>query len=269
MNKQIIFWTKLGNQKRWKRQKFANFYGKDGTHPTLTKAWLEYRLRLWRHTALPSILNQTETDFQYWVLSDPRNDERFNNIIPFNTLDPRIKIIRSTQDWCDETTDQIGPLIDQTVDKWYLIRLDSDDVYHPLMLEELLEADKSRKDIVYYIINCGYAFDIRKKKLKSHDANNAYFGAHIYNRGVPITLKAEGGFKETTDCFPTTPWFEPPLTWMKNYSHKFLPNRRFIRVIHDKNNRSEFSGLPGGGVLKNEKRDKIIQDFNARYLIDF
>lgn len=269
MKKQFIFYSQLGARKRaYQGSKFSKYKGKNGKHPTLTKEWLSYRLKVWQYTALPSILNQTIDDFQYWIIVDPRNDELFDQLYGFENLDPRVKLIHSKDSSTPEMMEEINDYTNHSADQHYIIRLASDDYCHPDTLKIINETKINKP---FYRFKFGYMFDLKSKQMRYYNSDATPCYCHIYDKSMPHIIFNSKNEKIKVSTFPTKyTWFEPGHNKVKTYPHILGPSGKYIVTTHDKNS-SGATNLknPDCKPLKNKNIKDIIQDFNAQTLMDF
>lgn len=281
MKRQFIFWSQINARKK-KMQHLFTQYKKGNKHPTLTREWLEPRLLLWKNTALASILNQTIDNFQYWILCDPRTDDIFDDVIGFDNLDPRVKIIHSKLAFTPEATKQIQDYIDYSADQWFLVRLDSDDYYHPMVLEDL---DRQKGDRPFYSFHSGFSYNFATKQfalwepLKKGQKNPPPFYCHVYSKDIKIRISHDnqrGEFKDipnynfVTGKFPPKIWMEPNHDTIANYGTKKLSGvYRYIYGCHDKNSKITFDQKISGPIPKDWNNDRIIEEFQAHSLYNY
>ena len=145
--------------------------------------WVNYRYAFWYRYTRNSILNQTNSDWEYWLIVnndsvDILGEERIKEI----TEDSRIKIVYRQH--------QLAAFISAqgNYDYYMVLRLDSDDMYHKDVTDEMMVVPVSDSDGLYRYVQYlrGYVYKPRNKKLKNwwRQHMSPPFFAMIYPKDV-------------------------------------------------------------------------------------
>lgn len=232
MRVKILFWSAfnrwLANKKRFER------IGQ--THPALTPKWIHYRHQLWRVTALHSIQNQTKSDWDYAIGCNEQTANLTRTL--FGNI-PQVKALHSkheSQAWLNRVLSGYDTAI--------VIRIDSDDMYHPDVAQEVYD-NAQRPDANYMMWRHGYGRDIRTGKLYNYNTiKSGPFFTHRYPASFLLDRGTMG---------------EPHhhIIWRKN--PVLLSPGKFIVTLHDfnlssktgmKNIRDEIAGCRKHDILQ-------------------
>lgn len=215
-------------------------------------AWVDYRYAYWYRYTRNSILNQTNPNWEYWIIVTDATvkilgSEKINSI----TQDNRIKIVNRGN--------QIGAFKEAQGDyNFYMVlRLDSDDMYHKDVTNEMMSVDVSDSGGLYRYVQYthGYVYKPRNKKLKEWNRKHSTppFFAMIYSQNVwnnkIINLDGElfdGGHEQ-----------------VRNYKRKLLGSGKFCVGVHDLN----MVTTVGKRVEITDEEEKriILRDFGVNY----
>jgi len=108
-------------------------------HPTLIESWIKDRFSIWKHSAMRSISNQTRKDLVYFLCCNAETKEIIDPIFRKHVSDDRIVLDYSETIESRKRILQIG----DNTEEVFLVRLDSDDMYHPEAGERLLNTRNS------------------------------------------------------------------------------------------------------------------------------
>lgn len=205
-------------------------YDKSG-RSTMTDSWLDNRFELFENYCLPSLKNQTNKNYTWFILFDQLTplfyQERINaytkelrNITPLYLPDGSYKAIR----------DAINNSLISTLSgqEHYVLstRIDNDDCVHKLFIEEVQKQFREESDI-FINFNNGLQFDIKKKVL----LKMIYINNHFISRIEKI---------------------KPDIETVITYNHAYIneiaevlciENKKpmWIEIIHEKNISNQMS----------------------------
>lgn len=227
------------------RAMFHNLRDGDNLHPSLRRPWIYYRFRLWRKYVWSSILRQTDRDWMYVVCC--HGDARKITQPLFSSIkDSRLVVTHSL-------LEEQAFIKSVKGDEVYLIRLDSDDMYHPFTLAELRKAPVHE----WYYWQNGYIYIMR-----------------------PDTVVSENGKMWLYDCIKCGPFFAhryTPRNWRKKtgitepshgkilqHNPYRMPDGRFVVGINDHNTSTRIRSRNTGEKLFGDRKWKILEEFGIR-----
>lgn len=96
--------------------------------------WHKGRLAIWRNFAMPSLIRQSQKDFEVWLLCDPARKEE-NGALAATLKDPRFRVVSDFGHQCTKVQKE------GRADDLYLVcRMDSDDAMHRHLISDLVMA---------------------------------------------------------------------------------------------------------------------------------
>jgi len=229
----------------------------------VTPEWVEYRLELFHKYTLPSVLNQTEQDFELWVLCG----QCYKKITSCYNWHPRVKVIYNYKDFLRSY------LAKSEEDYLTIGRVDSDDMYHKNALKVIKENQiKNPNELTGMAFRAVYSWDrysnvifkyyqghppqyihtIPKKRYKDYD----YFMKHHMTKHVGGSHNAIAlpsyHFCETRHSQSWTA--RKKCSWSKIYKHAVLSKETKLR------------GLRSGKFLAIDKEGlhNILKDFGIK-----
>lgn len=134
-----------------------------------TEAWTTARLGLWRRFTLPSILRQEHPAFEYWMVCDRSLDHLVRPHLEA-IGEPLVRIV-----YDDAKEQALQQLPDDA--GYALVRVDSDDLYHPSAAGHFATARAPRQ---FLQCNRGYAYDLRRSQLRRWNSRSSPFFGAIY-----------------------------------------------------------------------------------------
>jgi len=136
---------------------------KPGQKGRVTPEWVKHRLDLFHKYTMPSILNQTEQDFELWVLCG----QCYRDITSKYNWHPRAKVIYNHKDFLRDY------LTKSEEDYLTIGRIDSDDMYHKDALKVIKENQiKNPDDLTNMAFRKVYSWDRWSNVITS------YFQSH-------------------------------------------------------------------------------------------
>jgi hypothetical protein len=186
------------------------------TH-SLDEEWLKYRWKLFTTFTVPSMLGQSQTDFDWVILCHPKSPSWFKSIT--KTLEVPIRIHFEF----DSPTPTIPGLNDPNLDAVLTTNLDSDDAINRCYLERVrsfFEAEPFKYEL--FEIEDGYKYDYSCQRIAPWQWKSSPFSTRV-NFGPNIDPFDFGGAHD------------------KHYGkYKNVEISRgdplFLQVVHDKNN---------------------------------
>jgi len=214
--------------------------------------WINYRYDYWCRYTRNSILNQTNPNWEYWLIvtDDTINllgDDRMNEILK----DSRFKIIHRNN--------QISAFKDAQwdYDFYMVLRLDSDDMYHKDVTDEMMVVDVSDEEGFYRYVQYthGYVYKPRNKKLKEWWRTHMTppFFAMIYSRSV----WNDKIFNNDVELF------DGGHEQVRNHKRKLLGKGKFCVSIHDLNMVTTIGKRTE--IIDEEEKRLILKDFGVNY----
>lgn len=206
----------------------------------LTKEWIDYRMDIFMRYTFKSLINQTNQNFI--VLISYRKDTKdiiLSSLSKYPKLPSNIIF-----------TDNVSKHIKENIvgyDKLYLSRIDSDDMYHPTFIQQIMdvEVDTNTKCIIN---QDGYIYDIETDKMAQWHHESPPFFTLIYNtdeylKGMRYNLKSG----------------HPGAIYLE---HKILKCRNFIVIAHGKNTLTKFNSTFTKKMLDDDSKNMVLDEFN-------
>lgn len=242
MHKYPIFWS-FFNILKFANTKHVGKPPHPPTHPTLTEAWCKERVRIWKEGALMGILNQTVSDWRYYLLCDVRTREWLEDEL---SVDPRVIPLWITYasgeaPWDPQASAQILASDLPKADRYYLFRSDSDDLWHPKVAEETLAIDTEYPFIVF---RKGYIYDRRNNRLKNYYSPSGPMHVHLYNN------------------WPGPRWSEGAHNHVTQWKFVEGPPDRYMVTVHDANTTTHFETKQCQDLVRLQaEKDRILREF--------
>jgi hypothetical protein len=208
-------------------------------HRVLRKNWITYRMEIFMKYTLNSLLNQTNQDFIALVRYEDCTEQLIKDALDkYNPLPPNINFIKNS-----EIEQQILNNI-HGEDYLYIVRIDSDDLYHKMFIQKLHNYNHDEK--VKVLINQqGYIYDSINKRLATYSKESPPFYTLVY---------------KTKDYIEGLRHPLPKHKYAIKLPHQVLDGKNFIVNVHSKNTSSKFNKV--SGVLINSKeKQKILTNF--------
>ena len=215
-------------------------------------AWVNYRYDYWCRYTLNSILNQTNLNWEYWlIVTDDTikilGEDRLADIIK----DKRIKIVHRDN--------QIVAFKEAQgdYDFYMVLRLDSDDMYHKDVTDEMMSVEVLDSDGLYRYVQYleGYVYKSRNKKLKEWWRKHMTppFFAMIYPKEI-WDSKINNSDGEL---------FDGGHEQVKLHKRKFLDKGKFCVGVHDLNMVTTIGKRKE--ITDEEEKKLILKDFGVNY----
>jgi len=215
-------------------------------------AWTNYRYDYWRRYTLNSILNQTNSNWEYWlIVTDDTikilGEDKLDNIAE----DKRIKLVHRNNQ-IDAFKEARG-----NYDFYMVLRLDSDDMYHKDVTDEIISVEVSDSEGLYRYVQYleGYVYKPRNKKLKEWWRKHMTppFFAMIYPKEV-WDSKINNSDGEL---------FDGGHEQVKLHRRKFLSNGKFCVGVHDLNMVTTIGKRKE--ITDEGEKKLILKDFGVDY----
>jgi len=151
---------------------------------TLTDAWMEERFSLFERICMPSIMAQTNQDFQWVVLFDAQTKERWRaHIQALQTQCPRLTPIFTDRSSCVEA---INELIEDRTEKVLTTRLDNDDALHREYVALVQRTAETKNADCFLLFRFGYSLQGDTAVVRSHRYNPFSTFVEFRNNASPI-----------------------------------------------------------------------------------
>ena len=194
----------------------------------LTREWMEHRIGLFNNFCLPSVANQTNTNFEWLLFFDTTTDEDFKQELE-SLLRPHPNFKSFYVDGMDAFHPSIKNYITQdSKDVPYIItsRIDNDDCIHKDYISTIQE-QFSAQDFMAIDVLKGYSLQISPEIMLGKKE-------HIFNPFISLIEKNDS---------PKTVWFSDHNMWKKESRRVEISNKRlWMSIIHEKNKVNEFDG---------------------------
>ncbi|RXT13976.1 glycosyltransferase [Ammoniphilus sp. CFH 90114] len=187
----------------------------------LTKPWIDQRLSIFMKYTCQSLKAQTNQNFLALIKYDPASEEIVTESLnQFDRLPHNIRFIRF-----GEIEEHVMRYADGS-DFLFMVRLDSDDMYHRTFVQQLYDW-KPKKDTQVLINNKGYKYDAVHHRLSIDPRKSPPFYTLIYKtsdylKGFRYQLK--GGHPGAVKL-----------------PHEYMPKKNYVYIIHNRNIRGSFT----------------------------
>jgi len=215
-------------------------------------AWINYRYDYWCRYTRNSILNQTNSNWEYWLIVNEDTlailgEDRVNEI----TEDDRMKIVNRNN--------QIEAFkkAQGDYDFYMVLRLDSDDMYRKDVTDEMMNVDVFDEGELYRYVQYthGYIYKPRNKKLKKWWRKHMTppFFAMIYPKDVwnNKIVNSDGGL------------FDGGHEQVRNHKRKLLDEGKFCVGVHDLNMVTTIGKREE--IIDEEEKKAILSSFGIDY----
>lgn len=215
-------------------------------------AWINYRYDYWCRYTLNSILNQTNPNWEYWlIVTDDTirilGEDRLSDI----TEDKRIKLVHRDN--------QIVAFKEAqgNYDFYMVLRLDSDDMYRNDVTDEMMSVELFDSEGLYRYVQYleGYVYKPRNKKLKEWWRKHMTppFFAMIYSSKVwDNKINSSDG-----------ELFDGGHEQVRNHKRKLLDDGRFCVGVHDLNMVTTIGKRTE--IIDEEEKKLILKNFGVNY----
>ena len=214
----------------------------------LTREWMSHRMSLFTNFCLPSVANQTCTDFQWLLFFDETTDKDFKE-----ELEALLQPFKHFKSFYIDGMHAFHTSIKQCIAEDskgadYIItsRIDNDDCIHNDYITTIQQQFASQDFMAIDVLK-GYSLQISPKVMLGKKE-------HIFNPFISLIEKNDN---------PKTVWFSDHNMWKKESRRIEISNKRlWMSIIHEKNKVNEFDGY--------DKVDwNVIQsDFSVSEIID-
>lgn len=194
----------------------------------LTKTWINYRMSIFMKFTCESFKAQSNQDFLALIKYDPESEELVKESLgQYDRLPKNVRFIKF-----DDFDSCVAEYASES-DLLYMVRLDSDDMYHRTFVQQLRDY-APKEDTLLLINNRGYKYDSTNQLLSIDPRKSPPFYTLIYKTkeylsGVRYQLK--GGHPGAIKL-----------------PHEYMPKKNYVYVIHDANIRGKFI------------QDRVIED---------
>lgn len=221
---------------------FDNFFNlKNLQPPRLTKEWIDYRMDIFMKYTCKSLINQTNQNFTTVVTYDKSSESLILDAInKYDKLPENIIFTAQGQSI-------VNHLI-KDYDFFYQVRLDSDDMYHPTFIQQLLDYNP-KKETQVLINQGGYVYDSENDRLAKWYYESPPFYTLIYNVDEYLNDKLRYKFEGHASAI--------------NLKYEVLENGNYTVILHGKNTLNRFTSNCQVGVIDDETiKINILREFN-------
>lgn len=209
------------------------------TEERFTKKWIDYRMKLFMNYTVQSLKAQTNQNFltlvRYADETKPLIEEALSK---YEKLPANIKF----------TGKEYHRIVKEAIkgyDYLYLVRIDSDDMYHQTYIEQL-HRYKHKKDTEVIINQNGYLYDTRTNAVAPIFYESPQFFTLIYKTSDYINGKRI-----------STPGGHSGAIKLK---HEIIPKRNFLNIIHQHNTLPK-NILKKDSIVSAEEAERILKQF--------
>jgi glycosyltransferase involved in cell wall biosynthesis len=117
----------------------------NSSKPTITVLMSCYNAEKWLISSVPSVLNQTFTNFEFIIIDDGSADNTLNIIHDFAKTDSRIVVLSKPN---TGLSDSLNIGIQMARGDW-IARIDADDIFEPMKLEKQILATEKNPNLVF------------------------------------------------------------------------------------------------------------------------
>lgn len=204
-----------------------------------TREWIEYRMSIFMKYTCTSLINQTNQNFD--VLISYRLDTEELVLEELSKYDRLPENILFTHDIEKSIEERI-----KEYDELYLVRLDSDDMYHPTFIQQIWDIQLD-ENIECIINQSGYIYDIENDKLGEWYRESPPFYVLVYKVVDYLNgsrFKLVNGHVGAIDL-----------------QHTVLELRNFMVIVHGKNTLTKFNLPLTKKVIYDDEKSKILNEF--------
>lgn len=208
----------------------------------LTKKWINQRILIFMKFTLQSLKIQTNQDFIALIQYDDNTRELVKQALAnYDTLPRNVKFVSQS-----EHRNQILEYI-RGYEYLYLVRLDSDDMYHKSFIQQLHEY-KPKENTIALINQSGYLYNSLQNRLAKIHFTSPPFYTLIYKVKDYIggkRYKLPGGHPSAIKV-----------------PHEILEKANFVVVIHSNNDSTSFKLAKDKDIIVDEfKIKEILKEF--------
>ncbi|MGF7060017.1 glycosyltransferase [Brassicibacter mesophilus] len=164
MSKKIIIFTSFNNWNQWG----------ESDNRIYTKEWIDQRISIFMNYTLKSLKIQTNQNFLHLIMYDPTTKELIQQALAnYDKLPDNIRFV-SPNEYHNQISENI-----KGYDYLYLVRLDSDDMYHKSYIQQLHNYIHNENTKVL-INRRGYIYDSANNRLAKYYHFSPQFYTEIY-----------------------------------------------------------------------------------------
>lgn len=206
----------------------------------LNKEWIDYRMSIFMNYTFKSLINQTNQSFTAIIHYDELSEVLIQSALSQYNLMPSNIIFTSSG----------NALIKKIIhgyDYLYIVRLDSDDMYHPNFIQQLIDFEHT-SNLECIVNKEGYVYDIVGDNLGIWYAQSPPFFTLIYK--VQDYLS---GFRYILNSH----------TNAIKLNHYVFNSGNFMVILHGQNTSTKFNHPFVRNIIDNSIQKKIIlNNFN-------
>lgn len=204
-----------------------------------TREWIDYRISVFMKFTLESLKNQTNQEFITLVRYVPETEDLIQQALrKYDRLPTNILFI-SNSDYKEFIINDI-----KNYNDLYLVRLDSDDMYHQSFIQQLYDYDHKEKTKVL-INQYGYIYDSLRHLVCAVKRKSPPFYVELYKSKNYI----EGERHRITGHNRAI-----------QLPHEIIKERNYVIVIHS-NNTASYYDVDEERSMHNGEEKKILKEF--------
>lgn len=226
---------------------------KSRPHPCLHRDWIEKRFEIWNRYTRMSIANQAVEDHIYVVCCYPDarqiTDEVFADVIKADTR------LRLSYSWSDQGK-QVMREIARGCDEIMLVRVDSDDMYHPKASKGLMDAP--RREWYYWRKGYAYVYQPGKRDGGKQEDGKMYrydtqgVGPFFAHRMLPADFLRLDAIRQRNHKS------------IRKHNPAVLPRGMFLVGITNQNTSTRIKSKTVKGKMYNPQKQQVLEEYGIR-----
>lgn len=186
----------------------------------ITDEWIHYRMSIYMKYTLRSLIKQTNQNFISFVQYSDQSESLVKQALAcFGKLPGNVAFVRQSE-WGKKMKDHI-----KSYDELFVVRLDSDDMYHKSFVQQLHDC-KPKQETEVIINQEGYVYDVASHSLLFEHHFSPPFYTLIYNTKQYLNgkrIKLPGGHAGAVQL-----------------PHELIRKKNYVRIVHEKNTLQKF-----------------------------
>lgn len=223
---------------------FNAWKAKEALESRLTKEWIENRIKVFMSHTLQSLKIQISQDFLALIIYDELSHGILQEILAqYDELPVNVHFVTTKK--YDE---MLRNYIDES-DHFFLIRIDSDDMYHNSYIQQLQEY-RPQESTIALINQDGYIYDSIQHRLAYWSHPSPPFYTLIYKTQEYLTgkrYKLPGGHSKIIQ-----------------FDHEILKSGNFVVVVHSNNISTHFNKSQRKEIITDpDLLESILKEFKG------
>lgn len=219
-----------------------------------THDWWVYRLKILENFTIQSLINQSNKNFYYVIYLKVKESLPQDLVLELKNILERSGLKYSIIYFDIEKDIETKIRSDFGEAKYiYATRIDSDDLFHKDVVEEIQKYEFSwRRALIY---QSGYCYDCVNKKMRHHFMNCPPFLTIMYPYEIYVDVDKAIEYRNSPGGHDTI---------IRNMNPVILSNNKFVVLFHGQNDRSRYTekNEPGFLTIPENEHESILKDFN-------